>query len=130
MASNSGFSGNNALLSVQKNCGHKQHTRYGGVSCHRRTNAGGNEFRVLGVFNGNFRKRTSISRTAPGPYNMTRNEIDRHSFKVPSLRMAKHTSSFPNRGPVRALNRVCDEDQDALVAFSRSAEEGMPGAGR
>ena len=68
-----------------------------------------------------------------GLYNITGNEEDRHSFKVPSLRMAAHTAPYLHDGTAETLRDAVDamfefqlgreapdEDKDAIVAFIKT----------
>ena len=70
---------------------------YGCVSCHQGANVGGNMFQVFGVLNNYFKRRGNITEADLGRYNYTGNPLDRHAFKVPSLRMAALTASLPSR---------------------------------
>ena len=103
---------------------------YGCSSCHQGANAGGNMFQVFGVLNEYFRKRGDITEADLGRYNVTGNPEDRHSFKVPSLRMAALTAPYLHDGSAATLREAVDAmfefqlgreapdaDKDAIVAF-------------
>ena len=90
-------------------------------------------FQVFGVLNDYFKKRGDITDADLGLYNITGNEEDRHSFKVPSLRMAAHTAPYLHDGTAETLRDAVDamfefqlgreapdEDKDAIVAFIKT----------
>ena len=106
---------------------------YGCSSCHQGANVGGNMFQVFGVLNDYFRKRGEITDADLGRYNVTGNPEDRHSFKVPSLRMAALTAPYLHDGSAATLRDAVDamfefqlgreapdEDKEAIVAFIES----------
>ena len=106
---------------------------YGCASCHQGANAGGNMFQVFGILNEYFKRRGDISQADLGRYNVTGNPVDRHSFKVPSLRMAALTAPFLHDGSAATLRdavdamfefqlgrQAPDEDKQAIVAFIKS----------
>ena len=122
----------NALSALEKH-GYALFKDYGCVSCHQGVNVGGNMFQVFGVLNDYFKKRGDITDADLGLYNITGNEEDRHSFKVPSLRMAAHTAPYLHDGTAKTLRDAVDamfefqlgreapdEDKDAIVAFIKT----------
>ena len=122
----------NALTSHEKN-GYELFKEYGCVSCHQGANVGGNMFQVFGVLNDYFKRRGDITDADLGLFNVTGNEEDRHSFKVPSLRMAVHTAPYLHDGSAVTLRDAVDamfefqlgreapdEDKDAIVAFIKT----------
>ena len=121
-----------ALDAVEKR-GYALFKHYGCASCHQGANVGGNMFQVFGVLNEYFKKRGNITEADLGRYNVTGNPSDRHSFKVPSLRMAAHTAPYLHDGSAATLRDAVDamfefqlgreapaEDKDAIVAFIRT----------
>ena len=121
-----------ALTALEKH-GYALFKDYGCSSCHQGANVGGNMFQVFGVLNDYFRKRGDITDADLGRYNVTGNEEDRHSFKVPSLRMAAHTAPYLHDGSAATLRDAVDamfefqlgreapdEDKDAIVAFIKT----------
>ena len=118
-----------ALDEVEKH-GYALFKHYGCVSCHQGANVGGNMFQVFGVLNEYFKKRGDITEADLGRYNVTGNPADRHSFKVPSLRMAALTAPYLHDGSAATLRDAVDvmfefqlgreapdADKDAIVAF-------------
>ena len=121
-----------ALDRVEKH-GYALFKYYGCVSCHQGANVGGNMFQVFGVLNEYFKKRGNITEADLGRYNVTGHPADRHSFKVPSLRMAAHTAPYLHDGSAATLRDAVDamfefqlgreaphEDKEAIVAFIKT----------
>ena len=125
--------GDDDALSAHEKQGYALFKDYGCVSCHQGANVGGNMFQVFGVLNDYFKKRGDITEADLGLYNVTGNEEDRHSFKVPSLRMAAFTAPYLHDGTAETLRDAVDamfefqlgreapdEDKDAIVAFIKT----------
>ena len=125
--------GDDHALSPLEKEGYALFKDYGCSSCHQGVNVGGNMFQVFGVLNDYFKKRGDITDADLGLYNITGNEEDRHSFKVPSLRMAAHTAPYLHDGTAETLRDAVDamfefqlgreapdEDKDAIVAFIKT----------
>lgn len=125
--------GNVGALNEQEKEGYALFKRYGCVSCHQGANVGGNMFQVFGVINDYFRKRGNITDADLGRFNVTGNEVDKHAFKVPSLRMAAHTAPYLHDGSAATLRDAVDamfefqlgreapdEDKEAIVAFIKT----------
>ncbi len=125
--------GNVEALNEQEREGYTLFKRYGCVSCHQGANVGGNMFQVFGVINDYFRKRGNITDADLGRFNVTGNEVDKHAFKVPSLRMAAHTAPYLHDGSAATLRDAVDamfefqlgreapdEDKEAIVAFIKT----------
>ena len=121
-----------ALTSIEKQ-GYALFKDYGCASCHQGANVGGNMFQVFGVLNDYFKRRGDITDADLGLYNITGNEEDRHSFKVPSLRMAAFTAPYLHDGSAETLRDAVDamfefqlgreapdEDKKAIVAFIKT----------
>ena len=112
---------------------------YGCVSCHQGANVGGNMFQVFGVLNNYFQKRGNITDADLGRYNVTGDPLDRHAFKVPSLRMVALTAPYLHDGSAATLREALDAmfefqlgrsapdaDKEAIVAFLKT----LPGDNR
>lgn len=125
--------GNVGALNEQEKEGYTLFKRYGCVSCHQGAAVGGNMFQVFGVINDYFRKRGNITDADLGRFNVTGNEVDKHAFKVPSLRMAAHTAPYLHDGSAETLRDAVDamfefqlgreapdEDKEAIVAFIKT----------
>ena len=112
---------------------------YGCVSCHQGANVGGNMFQVFGVLNNYFQKRGNVTDADLGRYNVTGDPLDRHVFKVPSLRMVALTAPYLHDGSAATLREALDAmfefqlgrsapdaDKEAIVAFLKT----LPGDNR
>ena len=124
------LNGDDDALNERERRGYALFKSYGCVSCHQGANVGGNMFQVFGVLNEYFKRRGNITEADLGRYNVTGNAADRHSFKVPSLRMAALTAPYLHDGTAATLRDAVDamfefqlgreapdEDKDAIVAF-------------
>ncbi len=122
--------GEKNALNAREKRGYALFKDYGCSSCHQGANVGGNMFQVFGVLNDYFKKRGDITDADLGRYNITGNEEDRHSFKVPSLRMAAMTAPYLHDGNAKTLRDAVDamfefqlgreapdRDKDDIVAF-------------
>ena len=125
--------GDTEALNEQEKEGYALFKRYGCVSCHQGAAVGGNMFQVFGVINDYFRKRGNITDADLGRFNVTGNEVDKHAFKVPSLRMAAHTAPYLHDGSAKTLRDAVDamfefqlgreapdEDKEAIVTFIKT----------
>ena len=125
--------GEEDALSAHERHGYALFKSYGCVSCHQGANVGGNMFQVFGVINEYFKRRGNITEADMGRYNVTGNAADRHSFKVPSLRMATLPAPYLHDGSAATLREAVDamfesrlwreapdEDKEAIVAFIRT----------
>ena len=125
--------GDRKALNAQEKRGYALFKDYGCSSCHQGANVGGNMFQVFGVLNDYFKKRGDITDADLGRYNITGNEEDRHSFKVPSLRMAAMTAPYLHDGNAKTLRDAVDamfefqlgreapdRDKDDIVAFIKT----------
>ena len=125
--------GDTEAISEHEKEGYALFKRYGCVSCHQGASVGGNMFQVFGVINDYFRKRGNITDADLGRFNVTGNEVDKHAFKVPSLRMAAHTAPYLHDGSAKTLRDAIDamfefqlgreapdDDKEAIVAFIKT----------
>lgn len=88
--------------------GYQLFKSYGCVSCHQGVNVGGNMFQQFGVMGNYFASRGNPSPADLGRYNVTRNEADRHVFKVPGLRNVALTAPYFHDGSARTLGEALD----------------------
>ncbi len=88
--------------------GYQLFKSYGCVACHQGINVGGNMFQTFGVIADYFGKRGNITAADLGRYNVTKNEADKHVFKVPSLRNVAVTAPYFHDGSAKNLNEAVD----------------------
>ena len=100
--------GDEAAITTQQKRGYRLFKEYGCSSCHQGANVGGNMFQLFGVLNNYFLRRGQITDADMGRFNVTGNELDRHVFKVPSLRMAKYTAPYFHDGSQKTLKDAVD----------------------
>ena len=84
--------------------GYQLFKNYGCVACHQGVNVGGNMFQVFGVMGDYFAKRGGITEADLGRFSVTKNEADKHMFKVPSLRNVALTAPYFHDGSAKTLN--------------------------
>lgn len=122
----------NAITDLEKT-GYENFKKYGCISCHQGAAVGGNMFQLFGVANSYFQKRGNITKADMGRFNVTGNVMDKHTFKVPSLRLAALTPPYLHDGNAATLRDAVDimfkfqlgreapdEDKDAIVAFIKT----------
>lgn len=88
----------NAITKIQKE-GYELFKEKGCISCHHGINIGGNLYSKFGVMINPDIKNL-------GKFNLTNNEDDKYSFKVPSLRNIEKTPPYFHDGRVSDLNEV------------------------
>ena len=115
--------GQKDVLSKDEAKGYKLFKSYGCVSCHQGVNVGGNMYQKFGVLNEYFKKRGNIKKDDYGLYNVTGDELDKHVFKVPSLRMVALTPPYFHDGSVKTLEGAVDIMFEHQLGRSASADE-------
>lgn len=121
--------GDLSALSALEIEGYRRFRNLGCTSCHQGVLVGGNMYQKFGVLGDYFAARPS-SKADLGRYNVTRDEEDRHVFKVPSLRNVALTAPYFHDGSVATLEQavsvmgryqlgreLSSEDVAAIVAF-------------
>ena len=127
------LSGDDDALTALEERGYTLFKLYGCVSCHQGANVGGNMFQVFGVLTNYFQKRGNVTDADLGRFNVTGDPLDRHAFKVPSLRVAALTAPYLHDGSVGTLREAVDvmfefqlgrsapdADKEAIVAFIKT----------
>lgn len=126
--------GDDAAITEEEKKGYDLFKSYGCVSCHQGMAVGGNMFQTLGIFGDYFADRgTPVIEADLGRYNITENELDRHVFKVPSLRNIALTAPYFHDGNPKTLDQaikymgkyqlgvdIPQEDVDLIMLFLRS----------
>ena len=122
--------GDETAITEQELAGFELFQGLGCVSCHQGANVGGNMFETFGVMDDYFADRGNVVEADMGRFNVTGREVDRHVFKVPSLRNVALTPPYFHDGTVRRLpdavrimakynlgRTLSDEQVDLIVAF-------------
>jgi len=126
--------GDKNILTTQELKGLNLFKSKGCVSCHNGINIGGNLYQKLGYF-----ADLSNPRRDLGRYNITKNDIDKDNFKVPSLRNIAITAPYFHNGEVKTLEKAVktmiayqlgritsDEEIDSIVAFLKTLTGELP----
>jgi cytochrome c peroxidase len=100
--------GDKSALNGEELKGYQLFKSYGCVACHQGVNVGGNMFQVFGVMGDYFKQRGNVTEADLGRYNVTKNDIDKHMFKVPSLRNVALTAPYFHDGSVKTLPEAVD----------------------
>jgi len=100
--------GEKNALSADELRGYQLFKSYGCVACHQGVNAGGNMFQTFGVMGDYFAKRGGVTAADLGRFNVTKDEADKHMFKVPSLRNVALTAPYFHDGSAKTLPDAVD----------------------
>jgi cytochrome c peroxidase len=100
--------GEKSALSTDELRGYQLFKTYGCVACHQGVNAGGNMFQTFGVMGDYFAKRGGVTAADLGRFNVTKDEADKHMFKVPSLRNVALTAPYFHDGSAKTLPDAVD----------------------
>jgi len=87
----------NAINDKEKK-GYQLFKGFGCVACHQGENVGGNLFQSLGIMEDYFATYDHIDQHDYGRFNVTGNPLDKHVFKVPSLRLVTLTAPYFHDG--------------------------------
>jgi cytochrome c peroxidase len=133
--------GEHEVLTDDELAGYALFKQVGCVQCHYGPAVGGKAFQKLGHKRDFFSTR-QLSHADNGRFNVTNDERDRHSFKVPSLRNVELTAPYLHDGSVASLREtvrvmahyqlgteIDDVQTDRIVAFLRTLTgtyEGRP----
>lgn len=127
------LAGDKKALSETEIKGYGLFEDYGCITCHNGVNLGGTSYQKLGLVKDYFKDRGNITDADYGRYNVTKNEADKHKFKVPSLRVAALTAPYFHDASqktladaVRTMGKyqigmdLKDDEVEAIVAFLKS----------
>jgi cytochrome c peroxidase len=131
--------GESAALTADEKAGYAKFKQYGCIACHQGVNVGGNMFQKFGVMGDYFAKRGNLTEADLGRYLVTRDESDKHVFKVPSLRNVALTAPYFHDGTAATLDEAVDvmfryqlgrvaskEDKAAIVKFLNTLTGELP----
>lgn len=129
--------GTEAALGSDEFGGYFLFKKFGCISCHQGVGVGGTMFQPLGIakpYFGNLPTPTDLGR-----FNITKQERDRHVFRVPSLRNVQLTAPYLHDGSIPTLETAValmleyqcgqefnSEDVRRLTAFLRSLTGELP----
>jgi cytochrome c peroxidase len=135
------LAGEAGALSEPARRGYEVFKSYGCVSCHQGALVGGNLFARLGVMRPYPGGNTGDPSSDRGRVELTGLELDRHVYRVPSLRNVALTAPYLHDGSLPALPMVvgvmasyqlgrslADDQIDDVVAFLASLTGTSPGA--
>lgn len=130
--------GDTKALTVEEKKGLLTFINTGCTSCHNGALLGGTSFQKFGVY-GNYWEYTHSKKIDEGRYAVTKNEMDKYFFKVPSLRNVAKTYPYFHDGSVASLdsavrimaklqlNKELSEEQvKNIVAFLNSLTGDIP----
>lgn len=100
--------GDTDILTREEKYGYQRFKDYGCIACHQGVNIGGNMFQKFGVMGDYFQVRGNPTESDLGRYLVTKDEEDRHVFKVPSLRNVALTAPYFHDGSARTLEDAVD----------------------
>lgn len=120
-----------AITQEQKD-GYKLFKSKGCIACHHGINIGGNLYNKFGVMQ-------SVDSKRLGRYEVTKNELDKYYFKVPSLRNIEKTAPYLHDGRYETLDEVVkfmakyqlgqviiQDEVDKIVQFLKSLSGETP----
>ncbi|MCW8944956.1 MAG: c-type cytochrome [Sedimenticola sp.] len=120
-------------INKQAKAGYELFKSYGCISCHQGQNVGGQLFAKFGLFRSFFNEKDKLTNADLGRYRVTGKAVDRHVFRVPSLRNVARTAPYFHDGSITTLpdavrymgdlqlgRRIPDEDVGLIVSFLES----------
>lgn len=125
-------------LSPKEKLGLKIFLDKGCQTCHMGITVGGSMYEKFGKFD-SYWKYTGSSKVDNGVFDLSKNQNDKHRFKVPSLRNVTETYPYFHDGSVKDLKvavkimsriqldkELTDSEADAIVAFLGSLKGEVP----
>jgi cytochrome c peroxidase len=98
--------GDKQALTAAEIEGYRLFKANGCISCHQGVNVGGNMFQPFGIMSDYFADRGQMTPADLGRFNVTKNEADRHLFRVPSLRNVALTAPYFHDGSAKTLEEA------------------------
>lgn len=122
--------GNKNAITKEEKIGYEKFKTFGCISCHQGANVGGNMYQTMGVAKDYFKNRGFIKEADLGLYNVTKDENDKHVFRVPSLRNVVLTPPYFHDGSAKTIEEavkvmglyqlgrtLTKDDIDSIVKF-------------
>ena len=100
--------GEGMALQEDEKQGYQLFKNYGCVACHQGQGVGGNMYQTFGVLGNYFKDKGKVTDADLGRYAVTKNEADRHVFKVPSLRNVELTAPYFHDGSAKTLDEAVE----------------------
>lgn len=98
--------GDATAITAEEKEGYTKFKSYGCITCHQGVDVGGNMFQPLGVLGDYFGDRGNVTKADLGRFNVTGNEEDKYTFKVPSLRNIALTAPYFHDGSAKTLEQA------------------------
>lgn len=136
--------GDQAAITAEEKKGYADFKEAGCLACHVGVLAGGNMYQKMGLVRNYFAERGGeITEADLGRFNHTKNPVDKHFFKVPTLRNVELTSPYLHdgsqdtlEGTVKLMGRyqlgkeLSDEQVASIVLFLKSLTGELPAHAR
>lgn len=135
--------GDDEAITSSERAGYETFKSVGCVTCHTGAGIGGTSYQRLGAVRNYFADRGNLTEADNGRFNVTRQENDRHMFKVPLLRNVELTAPYLHDGSqatlpdvVRTMGRyqlgidLTADQVDNLVAWLKSLTGELPAHAR
>lgn len=101
------LNGNKNAITAQEKQGYQLFKSVGCTACHNGVNVGGGMYMKMGLVKDYFKDRgTKINTADLGRYNVTKQEFDKHVFKVPTLRNIELTYPYFHDGSTKTLSEA------------------------
>ena len=100
--------GDSRAIDEDERQGYQLFKNYGCIACHQGMGVGGNMYQTFGVLGNYFKEKGKVTDADLGRYAVTKNEADRHVFKVPSLRNVELTAPYFHDGSAKTLDEAID----------------------
>lgn len=114
--------GDAAALSVKEKKGLVSFINIGCVTCHSGSLLGGNSFQKFGV-HGSYWRETRSTIIDSGRFDLTKDELDKFVFKVPSLRNVSKTQPYFHDGSIFDLRRAVEIMANVQLNYRISPSE-------
>ena len=102
------LNGEASAINSDERQGYQLFKNYGCVACHQGQGVGGNMYQTFGVLGNYFKDKGKVTEADLGRFTVTKNELDRHVFKVPSLRNVELTAPYFHDGSAKTLEEAID----------------------
>jgi cytochrome c peroxidase len=122
--------GQSDAITADEQRGYELFKTLGCVACRQGRNVGGNMFQRFGVMGDYFKDRGPITDADYGRFNVTKNETDKFTFRVPSLRNVALTAPYFHDGTAATLpdairtmakyqlgREIADDEVDLIAKF-------------